>query len=342
MKTPRVSIIILNWNGWRDTIECLESLYRIEYPNYDVIVIDNDSKDESIQKIKEYASGKIKVESKFFRYNPKNKPIKVFEIDEEEARQGKFNRPFYEKFDPDRRLVLIKNKENYGYAGGNNIGIKFALSIFNPDYVLILNNDTVVEPKFLSELVKVAEMDKKIGIVGSLIRLYYTPNVIQSNGIQINLKVGRIRHIQEINPQESVDCVMGCSMLISKKLLSNGELFDNAFFVYVEEIDFCLRAKKNRGYIIKSIPYSLVFHKHRGSTGYIMNKFILYYRARNYILMTYKLFKDVWILLVVPYLFTIIIESLIWAIKLKNMSLLISTIRGIYDGLKRLCCINYH
>ncbi|WP_342452635.1 glycosyltransferase family 2 protein [Thermococcus stetteri] len=67
---PRVSIIILNWNGWKDTIECLESLYRITYPNYDVILVDNASKDDSVQKIKEYAEGKIKVNSKFFEYNP--------------------------------------------------------------------------------------------------------------------------------------------------------------------------------------------------------------------------------------------------------------------------------
>ena len=60
MDYPRVSIIILNWNGWKDTIECLESLYKINYPNYDVIVIDNDSKDGSIEKIKEYCNGKIK------------------------------------------------------------------------------------------------------------------------------------------------------------------------------------------------------------------------------------------------------------------------------------------
>ncbi|ACJ17344.1 glycosyltransferase family protein [Thermococcus onnurineus NA1] len=110
MRSPRISIIILNWNGWRDTIECLESLYRITYPNYDVIVVDNASQDDSIEKIKEYAEGKIEVNLKFFKYNPNNKPIKVFEVSEDEARQGKFNRPLYEKFDVDRRMILIKKQ----------------------------------------------------------------------------------------------------------------------------------------------------------------------------------------------------------------------------------------
>ena len=70
-------MLFLNWNGWQDTIECLESIYQNDYPNYDVIVVDNDSNDESVDKIKEYCNGKIKVESPFFRYDPHNKPIKL-------------------------------------------------------------------------------------------------------------------------------------------------------------------------------------------------------------------------------------------------------------------------
>ena len=88
MNYPKVSIIILNWNGWKDTVECLESLYQITYPNYDVIVVDNGSEDESIEKIKRYCKGEIKVESKFFDYLPTNKPIKIIEYTREEAEAG--------------------------------------------------------------------------------------------------------------------------------------------------------------------------------------------------------------------------------------------------------------
>lgn len=88
MISPKVAIIILNWNGWKDTIEYLESLYQITYPNYDVIVVDNGSEDESIEKIKEYAEGKIKVESKFFEYFGENKPIKIIEYTRGEAETG--------------------------------------------------------------------------------------------------------------------------------------------------------------------------------------------------------------------------------------------------------------
>ena len=79
MSDPSVSIIILNWNGWSDTIECLESIYQLNYSNYRVIVVDNNSSDDSVQKINDYAMGKLEVKSNFFKYNPTNKPIKIID-----------------------------------------------------------------------------------------------------------------------------------------------------------------------------------------------------------------------------------------------------------------------
>ena len=74
---PKVAIIILNWNGWKNTIECLESLYQIDYPTYEIILVDNGSKDDSVQKIGEYAKGEISVGSSFFSYDSTNKPLKL-------------------------------------------------------------------------------------------------------------------------------------------------------------------------------------------------------------------------------------------------------------------------
>ncbi|MEN6514775.1 glycosyltransferase, partial [Methanoculleus sp.] len=152
---PRVSIIILNWNGWKDTIECLESVYQITYQNYDVIVVDNGSENESIEKIKEYARGNLEVTSRFFDYSRENKPLHYIEysLDETKAEKGKeaeiADLPSWKK------LILINNMKNYGFAEGNNIAIRYALKVLNPEYVLLLNNDTIVDRNFLDELVNV-------------------------------------------------------------------------------------------------------------------------------------------------------------------------------------------
>ena len=89
MMNKQVSIIVLNWNGWRDTLECLESLYKINYDNYNVILIDNGSIDESIEKIVEYCDGKIEIKSHFFSYNKENKPIGIVEYAKNSHANGK-------------------------------------------------------------------------------------------------------------------------------------------------------------------------------------------------------------------------------------------------------------
>ena len=166
---PSVAVIILNWNGWEDTVECLESLYQINYPNYQVILVDNASQDDSIQKIKEYCQGTLKPQSTFYTYNTKNKPIKTTQHTEQETEM--FKGDSEEELAVGTGLMIIENSENRGFAEGNNVGIRFALKAFDQDYTLLLNNDTVVDENFLTELVDVAEADPKIGVLGS--KIYY-------------------------------------------------------------------------------------------------------------------------------------------------------------------------
>ena len=198
---PKVSIIILNWNGWKDTIECLESLYQITYPNYDVIVVDNGSKDSSVKKIKEYCHGQTKVQSKFFIYNPNNKPIKIIEYTGEEVEAGKGKERKLENAPSNKKLTIIKNEKNYGFAEGNNIGIRYALGK-GIDYVLLLNNDTVVDQNFLTELVRVAESEEYSGIIGPKLYFYKNKNRIYSVGGRINFWTSEISHIgyNEVDP----------------------------------------------------------------------------------------------------------------------------------------------
>ncbi|NJE08449.1 glycosyltransferase family 2 protein [Thermococcus sp. M39] len=337
---PRVSIIILNWNGWKDTIECLESLYRINYPNYDVIVVDNGSQDDSVQKIKEYCAGKIEVNSKFFEYSPYNKPIKVFEISEDDARQGKFNRSLYEKYDVNRRLILIRNKGNYGFAGGNNIGIKFALSVLNPEYILLLNNDTVVDRNFLIEMVKVAESDEKIGVVGPKIYYYDMDSRIAFTISKLILWKGKEKRYGageidkgQWNKITEGDKIEGSCMLIKKEVFSKIGFFDEKFFCYWEETDLCFRAKRNN-YKLIYVPTAKIWHKIAASSGGKFSPFYIYYMTRNRLWFLRKhTLRNFKINLLYTMFFEIWFKTAIYLIYKKYPPAFINYFRGILDGI---------
>jgi len=275
---PRVSIIILNWNGWKDTIECLESLYQIEYQNYAAIVVENGSKDESIEKIRDYCNSKIKVKSRFFKYNVANKPISIIEYTKNQVENGRnFQKEKnFSKLPSNRKLIMIKNKKNYGFAEGNNIAIRYVLKILKPDYLLLLNNDTVVKNKFLNDLIEFAESDEMIGIAGPEIRFYSNPNNVQFEDKFANIKI----------PTE-VDWVSGSVFLIKSKLIKTIGLLDPIFHLYFEETDYIARAK-NSGYKVAYVPTkNYVLHKFSASVRKIRG-LTLYYMTRNHIIFKKK------------------------------------------------------
>ncbi|MDP3066368.1 MAG: glycosyltransferase family 2 protein [Methanobacteriaceae archaeon] len=229
---PRVSIVILNWNGWEDTIECLESVYQIEYSNFDVLLVDNHSEDDSLEQIRAYCSGKLEVKSDFFDYNSDNKPLKVEEHGDDEGLQN------VDKSD----LIIIKNDENYGFPGGNNVGIRFALDNLNPHYVLLLNNDTVVDKKFLNELVNNGESNKKIGIIGPKIYYYNEADVIWSAGCRISWKLARGIQIGsgeldqgQYDDERKVEYISGSAFLIKKEVIRKIGLMDENYFYILKK-----------------------------------------------------------------------------------------------------------
>lgn len=224
MTYPNVSIIVLNWNGLEDTIECLESLQKVTYPNYEVIVIDNGSQGNDAQVLREGFSDYIH---------------------------------------------LIQNDKNYGYTGGNNIGIRYALSNSSPDYLLILNNDVAVAPDFLTEMVNVAEGNDSIGIVGPKVYFHDSPNVIQSAGCRLSMRkgIGTIIGNKEIDDGQydtvrEMDHVMGCCLLIKREVVEKIGLFDESYFCYWDETDYCIRARK-AGYKVIYAPKARLWHKKR-------------------------------------------------------------------------------
>jgi GT2 family glycosyltransferase len=278
MKTnvPKVVIVILNWNGLADTVECLHSLLKIAYSNYEIVVIDNGSRgnDASI------------LEEKF----------------------GKL-------------VDVIRSKTNVGFAGGCNIGIRWAMKT-DATYMLFLNNDTTVERRFLEELLEVAESDEKIGIVGSKIYYYDDRRRIATVGATINFWTGNAPLIGretidhgEFTKVREVDYVSGCALLIKREVIQRIGTYDERYFAYYEETDLCTRARR-LGYKIVVAPKSMLWHKvsrsdksgeiswyfmtrnrflfmKKNATGIHFPFFVLYFLSTDFILKmeSAKLFK---------------------------------------------------
>jgi len=269
---PTVAIVVLNWNGAKDTLECLESIYQNSYPAFMVVLVDNGSKDDSIRCIEAYADGKQPVQSKFFTYNPENKPIALIRPQKQKI-PLQFN----------RELLLIENPRNLGFASGTNVGIR-VVQKQQADYILLLNNDIVVDKNFLTELVDYAEAHPDVGVVGPTIYHYNRPTVVDFAGE--NLTVWRVKGKEfttsSQQPRE-VDKIEGSCMLIRRAVLDQVGLLYTGYWAYWEETDLCFRAKR-AGYRVVYVPTSRIWHKVAASSGGEGNLRREYYLNRNRLL----------------------------------------------------------
>ncbi|UCC65205.1 MAG: glycosyltransferase family 2 protein [Anaerolineae bacterium] len=221
MTLPRVLVIVLNWNGLADTPECLASLKRLDYPTYETVVVDNGSTDGSVPVIRDHF------------------PM----------------------------VTVLENDENLGYAGGNNVGLRYTLAQ-SADYALLLNNDTEVAPCFLRHLVQAAEASPMVGIAGPTIYYHERPDRIWSAGGTIDWRRGKtsMAGFNEVDvgqfgiaPRE-VDFVTGCALLVKREVIERVGLLDERFFVYYEETEWCVRARRG-GFEVVHVPRAKVWHK---------------------------------------------------------------------------------
>jgi GT2 family glycosyltransferase len=333
MNKPRVAIIILNWNGWKDTIECLESVSQINYPNYNIVLVDNNSTDESIKKINDYFKGKIKVGSKFFEYSSKNKPMEFNEYTETEVNSDK-------DLSDIKPLTLIKNRINQGFAEGNNIGIKYALKNLDPKYILLLNNDTVVDKNFLNTLVNEGENNLDFGLLGPKIYYYDDPNIIWCIGGKIDWKFGRGLHVGineydngQYGIKQRFDYISGASLLIKSEVIKDIGLLDKLFFLYFEETDFALRASL-KGYKNIYVPNAKIWHKVSKSGGGIQKKIGLYYITRNrWLFMKKWANSSDYLIFVILQIFMAIVVPIYLSLNYRNKKLFLAYYHGLWDGI---------
>ena len=205
MTQPLVFIILINYNGEADSIECVQSLNRILYDNFRIVLVDNGS----------------------------TKPI---------SEEGK---SFFEK-----NCHVIYNDRNSGFAGGNNIGIRYAVKE-GAELILLLNNDTIVEPDFLDILVDQYEVNREAGALGGRICLYDDKEKIWYGGGHFDPNDGWGRHERygeicsgRTGIVREVTFITGCLMLIPKHTVEKIGLLDDSMFLYFEDTDYCCRIMK--------------------------------------------------------------------------------------------------
>jgi len=282
---PRVAICILNWNGWRDTIECLESVRRLEYPNYVAVVVDNGSSDGSAEKIRAWAAQNLGPAHALADYS-RPSALNGGEVQMEYA---------LDRTPSAARLVLIRNADNLGFTGGNNVAMHYALHRGAPaDYVFLLNNDAMPEPDCLTLLVT-ADLKTRAGIVGAV--------VLTGNGCDVEFAKSGPRLALFFAPiiksyvpmpqggklQWESGYVNGSAMLIRKDVLmavhrlGRGYL-DDRLFLYWDEIAFCNTAWK-MGFKCLVVRNATVHHKGGKSSGGFVNPIYYYYSGRNRVLL---------------------------------------------------------
>lgn len=242
---PLVSIVSVNYNQPEATLDMLDSLSKLTYPNFEVIVVDNASTSGDISIIKKHHPG----------------------------------------------VQLIISDENLGFAGGNNLGIKASKG----DYIMLLNNDTVVDPGFLEPLVHKFLSEPEAGAVSPKIIFHHTPGMIQYAGLsEINSftirNKGRgygVMDTGQYDQDSKTFFAHGAAMMVPRKVIKEVGLMTEIFFLYYEEMDWVKRIRR-AGYKVFYVHNSTIYHKESLSTGknspfktYYMNRARLIYLRRN-------------------------------------------------------------
>jgi hypothetical protein len=229
-------VIVLNWNGTEDTLACLRSVERLDYPAFSILVVDNGSRPETLGQL--------------------------------QAGLG--------------TATLLENGSNLGFALGNNRGIEWALER-GAEYVFLLNNDTVVDPDCLTALVEVAQRDASVGIVGAVNFYVSRPDVIWYSGGRVDWRTAAFSdptsektfgQLNGVPSVREVDDVAGSALLIKASVIRKIGLMDPRYFMYFEESEWCLRAKRN-GYRVMASLDAKVWHKVSGSAGPLARYFMV-------------------------------------------------------------------
>ncbi|MDV4150393.1 glycosyltransferase family 2 protein [Clostridium sp. AL.422] len=286
----RVAIIILNYNTWEYTNNCIDSIIKQDYKNYDMFLVDNESRNDSLEKICAHLKEICKEHT-------------IIEENQE--------------VDLESRIIVIKAKENNGYAAGNNIAIMKAIDTKKYDLYWVINNDTVVEKDTLNLMVECIENDKYRRPVGNFVFYYDQKDIMQMAG---GLEISKFNFKPYFsNKKERIDYLGGVSYLIDNKFISKYGLMEEEYFLNSEDLEYFYKYKLD---FIKSnkneLPFNVIgkiYHKESATQGKI-SPMSNYYYSRNLLYSCKKLNPKIMINL---YIF-FIIRIIKWSILNKEMA----------------------
>lgn len=294
----KIYAIILTLNNYFDTCDCIKSLMESQFPLTSIVVVDNHSTDGSIQKLQ-----------------------KVFYLED--------------------KVCIILNKNNLGFAKGANIGIRFSLKQ-GADYIFLINNDAIIDPLCIELLINELKKNTSNGMAGPRIFYHEEPNKIWHGGGYFNrLKTGIvIPEKNKINNElddkiKKVSFLTGCCMLIKREVFKKVGFFNESYFMYEEDVDFCFRTIK-KGFNILYIPKAHVWHKISSTLKDRASPFVFYNMSRSRLIFLRKNFSIFYFLYACLIHFLIytpyrIIQVYAW--QEKTWQSILAWMKGTKDGL---------
>jgi GT2 family glycosyltransferase len=285
----RVAIVLVNWNGWRECTECIDSILAQAHRNFHIFVVDNDSQDLSIEQIAAWCSAP-EADPGWRRQPGVGRYTDRFRASVPHRVVDRVDHVLPSMMDG-CTVTLIRSGGNLGFAGGCNVGIR-AAGLDEFAYFWFLNPDTIVERRALIELIARAENQPRMGMVGSTLLFYDSPDTVYAlAGGRVNLLNASSRHIGEgsslaevpsdgCSVERELTFVCGASMLVSTSYVREIGLMQEDYFLYYEEADWAMRGLDH--FRLGFAPKSVVFHKSGANSSKIMPLFTAgyYYRSR--------------------------------------------------------------
>lgn len=307
----------------------------------ELILVDNGSQDESIAKFTNWIQKENGSKQFSQDISTSKKHLICFEelsYNDEKSQLETLNK--YNPQNHDKTMKLIKIKNNCGFTGGNNIALEYVLNRKRTDYILMMNNDTIVEPSFLDDLLSVSEKHPEIGVFGPTIYYYSDPHKIQSAGVEIKWKKGKqiIYHENEMDAKLTstpikVDYVTGCALLARIEVFQKIGLFKQNYFAYWEDAEWCIRAKK-AGYPVIFVPKAKLWHK-QSFTSKKMIGLAEYHFSRNRLWFMREHASPEELIIFLSYFFFYEIFRLLafLIIRKRDLRMIPYYFKGIWDGI---------